>query len=211
MQGSAIFVSIGAILLLLTFYVVFWTENFYLILISILTVLLYMPAGYFLFGKKRKTKIKIPIKLPGIFKVDKKHSEEIDKITTMTEDRLFELSSVFPFDLFPNKIIIGQKQVMLIYRQFFFTSQVYNFLIQDILTPVVSSSVFFSTLRIELGPGGFHQNPPSIKYLKKNEALKARRMIMGLIICMKEKIDLSGLSSREIAEKTEEIGRFKQT
>lgn len=68
---------------------------------------------------------------------------------------------------------------------------------------------FFSTLKIELGPGGFQQNPPSVKYLKKQEALKARRIIMGLIICHKEKVNLSKISKEELLDKVEEIGRIK--
>lgn len=208
-MGSGPFATVGLVLFVISIATVILSENVFLIVASIIILVLYLPFGYLAFGKKTRTKIVLPRIVPKFLSSRSRNGSDLDKIAQSTEDKLYELSSVFPFDLFPNKVIIGQKQIILIYKQFFFASQVYNFLIQDILAPVVSSSVFFATLRIELGPGGFKQNPPSIRYLKKNEALKARRIIMGLIICNKEKIDLSGLSPSEIAEKTEEIGKFK--
>ena len=75
--------------------------------------------------------------------------------------------------------------------------------------PIVEQSVFFATLKLELGPGGFQQNPPPVTFLFKKEAIKANRIIVGLIICHKEKIDLSGMSREEILRKSEEIGRHK--
>lgn len=203
------FASVGLVLFILSLFFIFWTESAILIFGSILMLLLFLPIGYYFFGNKKKIRIKI-FKKPN-FKNSKKSlkTNKLDKVTQQTNDKLFEITSVFPFDLFPNKVIIGQKQIVLVYRQFFFASQVYNFLIQDILTPVVGSSVFFSTLRIELGPGGFQQNPPSIKYLRKKEALKARRIIMGLIICEREKVDLVGIPPGELVLKVEEIGRMR--
>ena len=75
--------------------------------------------------------------------------------------------------------------------------------------PIVETGVFFATLKLELGPGGFQQNPPPIQYLRKKDALEIKRIIVGLLICHKEKIDFSGMTSQEILEKVEEIGRVK--
>ncbi|MFZ2206003.1 MAG: hypothetical protein WA061_03465 [Microgenomates group bacterium] len=137
------------------------------------------------------------------------NSKKIDNLLQMTRHRLYKLSSVFPFDLFPDQIFIEQKQVIIICKQFFATSQDYQILINHILMPVVENSVFFSTFRLEVAPGGIQQNPPAIQYLKKSEALKAKRIITGLMICDKEKVDLSLLSPQEVLKKVEEIGRFR--
>lgn len=139
----------------------------------------------------------------------KKNTKKLDELTKMTENRIYKLSAIFPFDLFPNKILIEQKQVIIIYKQFFFTSQDYHILIEDILMPIVETTLFFATLKLELGQGGFHQNPPPVTNLNKKEALKAKRIIVGLTVCQKENIDLSHLSKKEISEKVEEIGRYR--
>jgi hypothetical protein len=138
-----------------------------------------------------------------------KKETRLDQLTKMTHERLLMFKAVFPFDFFPNKIYIEQKQVIIIYSQFFFTYQDYHVLIEDILMPVVEMGLFFATLRLELGPGGFQQNPPAVHYLRKKDALKAKRIIVGLLICHKEKIDLSGMSNKEIISRVEEIGRVK--
>lgn len=159
---------------------------------------------------KRRTTGKLLIKDKAFSIIKKVGNKELDKLADMTEGRLFAFSSVFPFDFFPNQIIIEQKQIVIIYRQFFWSSQEYHVLIEDILTPIVENGVFFSTLKLQLGPGGFQQDPPPISFLKKAEASKAKRIIVGLLICHKEKIDFSGMKPSEIVKKVEEIGRFKR-
>ncbi|KKQ74803.1 MAG: hypothetical protein US96_C0025G0012 [Candidatus Woesebacteria bacterium GW2011_GWB1_38_5b] len=138
-----------------------------------------------------------------------KKETRLDQLAKMTEGRLFTASAVWPFDFFPNKIFIEQKQIIIVYKQFFLTTQDYHILIEDILMPIVETGVFFATLKLELGPGGFQQNPPAIEYLRKRDALKIKRIIVGLLICHKEKIDFSGITPQEILEKVEEIGRVK--
>jgi len=141
---------------------------------------------------------------------DKKKHKRLNELTEMTDNRLYKLSAIFPFDLFPNQIIIEQKQVIIIYKQFFYTAQDYHILISDILMPIIETSFFFATLKIELGMGGFQQNPPPVAHLNKNDAIKAKRIIVGLTICHKENIDLSGLSREQILKKIEEIGKYSR-
>ena len=87
-----------------------------------------------------------------------KTEKRIDQLAKMNEGQLFKLSAIFPFDFFPNKIFIEQKQIIIIYSKFL-SSKNQHILIEDILSPVVESGLFFSTLRFELGAGGFMQNP----------------------------------------------------
>ncbi|EKD86870.1 MAG: hypothetical protein ACD_37C00118G0003 [uncultured bacterium] len=140
---------------------------------------------------------------------NEKDRNQLDDLAEMTENRLYKLTAVFPFDFFPNQIYIEEKQIIIIYKQFFFTSQDYHILIEDILMPIVETSLFFATLKIEMGPGGFQQNPPPIQFLRKKQALRAKRIIVGLLVCHKEKINLSSFNNKELLGKLEEIGRFR--
>lgn len=135
-----------------------------------------------------------------------KNTEKLDTLTHLSDNRLFRLHSVFPFTLFTDTIVIEHKSVIIEKKNFFLSSEIYPISIKDILSPVVSTGVFFATLHLELGPGGFHQNPPEISFLKKSEALKARRIIMGLIICDKEGIDLTKMNKDEVLRKLDEVG-----
>lgn len=140
----------------------------------------------------------------------KEEKGKLDNLAKMTENRLFSAKTVWPFDLFRNRVYIEEKQVILVFKEFFFVTQEYHILIEDILVPVVENSILFSTLKIQLGPGGFQQDPPPVKYLPKKDALKAKEIIMGLLVCLKDKIDLEDMEKEELIEKLVEIGRYKK-
>lgn len=144
-----------------------------------------------------------------VYPEDKKTRNQLNNLAKMTNNRLYKLTAIFPFDFFPNQIFIEEKQIIIVYKQFFFASQDYHILIQDILMPIVETSLFFATFKIEMGPGGFQQNPPPVQFLRKKQALRAKRIIVGLLICHKEKINLSPFNNKELLEKLEEIGRFR--
>jgi len=136
--------------------------------------------------------------------------QKIEDLAKMTENRLLRIESVFPFDFFPDKLYIEQKQIVVVYKQFFFNTQEYSILIEDVLSPIVENGVFFSTLRLQLGPGGFQQDPPELRFLWKKDAQIVRQMIVGLLICQKEKIDLSHLAREELIQKILQIGMVKR-
>lgn len=207
----------GAFFLGFAIYTVLFLDNVFFSSIALVLLIISLPLFSLIIFKPepfKKAAIKSKETLfhgAGVFNERLPHEKntQLDNLAKMTEERLYTLSSVFPFDLFPNKIFIEQKQVIIIYSQFFWSYQDYHVLVEDILMPVVEMGPFFATLRLELGPGGFMQNPPSITFLKKTEALRAKRIIMGLLICKKEGIEFAGLTPDEIVQKVEEIGRVR--
>jgi len=217
MGKKAALILFGAALLFFSVYFIFISNNFIFGLASVVLLLLSVPLFIILISKSDsfdevidKSKDTFLERAILFTKGKEVRSENsLDKLAEMTENRLYMLSSVFPFDFFSNKIYIDQKQIIIIYSQFFWTYQDYHVLVEDILMPVVETGLFFATLRLELGPGGFMQNPPPITFLKKSEALKTKRIIMGLLICRKEKIDFMEMTPDQIVEKVEEIGRVR--
>jgi hypothetical protein len=190
----------------LTIYLTF----FLLMLICVVTAIFYKSASASENALPSHIKNKVlttpvPAESDGNVRIN---TQKLDNLVTMTEYRLFKLSSIFPFQLFQDDIIIEQKQVIIIKRNFFFSSQQYPFSIKDILAPIVETSLFFAKFQLKLGPGSYRQDPPSVSYLGKDEAQKARRIIMGLIVCDKENVDLNGMAYGDILKKVEEIGRF---
>ncbi len=134
-------------------------------------------------------------------------SQKIDTILAKSEPVLFEASAVFPFDLFPDRLIIHPDKVSLIYHIFFFSEQVFPMFIRDLKNVAVGTNVLFGSLLFELQ--GFEKNPPKLNYLKVSEAIKARRIITGLIAFNNERIDVTKLSTEELAEKAEEVGKAR--
>ncbi|MBI4226375.1 hypothetical protein HY612_04645 [Candidatus Roizmanbacteria bacterium] len=133
--------------------------------------------------------------------------KKIDKLLKKTQRVLYKISSVFPFDLFPNELVINENQVNVLKRRFFLSEDIETVLIKDIQLVIVETSPLFASLDIEI------LKPLSksivIDYLWVNEALKARRIIQGLRSIEKEGIDIANQPVDELLKKLEIIGKVR--
>lgn len=133
-----------------------------------------------------------------------KEKHKLDQLVSKSNRVLMRVTAVFPFDFFPNTVVIDENKVDLVYRTFFFSQQVFSILTKNINFVTIEAGPIFATLIMEVK--GFEQNPLPIRYLWKNDAIRARRMIMGLVACAHENINLSVFTLRELKRKVEEIG-----
>jgi hypothetical protein len=135
--------------------------------------------------------------------------EDTEKINTLvgkSQRIIMRTSSVFPFEIFPDSIIVDENKLTIVQRIFFSSHFIYTVLIKDILSVSVTTSPFFSTFTLEVT--GLETNPNPVHFLKRAEAAKLRRVVMGLISCAKEGIDLSKIPDNEITRKVEDIGKL---
>jgi hypothetical protein len=118
---------------------------------------------------------------------------------------LFRCNALFPFDLFPNTLIIDYNKVDIIYRSFFRTSETMSIPIARINHVSVETVAFLSTL--ELDVKSFEHRPRPLSFLRTKDAHIAKDLIFGLMSAHANKIDLSKLSTVEIMDKLIGIGR----
>lgn len=104
----------------------------------------------------------------------------------------FSAKSVFPFDLFPDEIIINEDEVDIIYAQFLMGKEVFSIPIRNINSVSSISNGIFGSLTIDVI--GFHKDPDPIKFLWSNDAEKARRIINNLVCSNKETPSINSLS-----------------
>lgn len=130
---------------------------------------------------------------------------KLDKVLKASNRILFHAKSVFPFDLFPDEIIIDENKVDIIYGLFVATKEIFSIPHKSINSATSTTGLFFGSVKIEVT--GYEGNPDPIKMLKNEDALKARRMINGLVTATRMNIDLSKLNIKELRDKVEEIGR----
>lgn len=134
--------------------------------------------------------------------------QDLDNLVRRANNVLFRAETVFPFDFFPDVLIVDQNKIDVITRNFFYSEQIYSILIRDIQAVHIEKSLFFSVLKVEVT--GFETNPPPIRYLKNEEALRARRIIMGLVAASKERIQMGTIPQGEVLHKVEAIGRAEE-
>ncbi len=140
---------------------------------------------------------------------NKKKFEKLEKMVEHSQDVLFRVYTVFPFDLFPDCICIDENKVSIISKTFMGTEHVRSVIIGDITDVTVQTTPFLSTL--EIVDSSNVRNPIYIKIdnLKTKDAVRARRIIQGLIAVKQEKADISGLDHRELVKKLEKLGEAK--
>lgn len=118
---------------------------------------------------------------------------------------LMTCRTIFPFDLFPNTLIIDYNKLDIIYRSFFRTSQTVSIPIARLNHVTVDSTFFLSTLEIDVK--GFEHKPRPLVFLKTSEAHRAKDLLFGLMSAHASKIDLSELPLEDSMEKLVDIGR----
>ena len=123
-----------------------------------------------------------------------------------------ERQSLFPdtwleptFDLFPDNLTIDSNKVNVVTKSFFASGRVHSIYIENVMDVFVEAGPIFASLK--LVDKGFIENTVEVHYLKKSDAYIARRIIQGLVVAVKDKIDLAGIEGDEFARKIEELGQ----
>lgn len=112
---------------------------------------------------------------------------------------LLRISSFWPFDLFPDEVIIEEKRVIINQRDFFLAHNVRTFLVNEITICQVNRAILFSSLTI---------NDITISWLKAEDAQKAKQLIDGLYMREKGVIEVKEedpLTQADILEKVGEV------
>ncbi len=76
------------------------------------------------------------------------NDQKMNVLTKKSEKILFKSSAVFPFDFFPDEILIDENQVRIVIRRFFLAEQIETILIKDIQWVMVETAPLFGTLTI---------------------------------------------------------------
>ncbi len=134
-------------------------------------------------------------------------AEKLGELVSKTNNIIYEISSVFPFQLFPDRIIVDENKVTIARKDLFF-KRVFPLMYEDILTVRVNRGLIFAAMEFEIKRARL--NPRPITYLWPKEAANAKKYIMGIIEAKKQKIDVSKLTAGQIRETLEEIGQAEE-
>lgn len=130
--------------------------------------------------------------------------EKLKNLMEKNERVLCQISTVFPFTLFPTKVIVRENKVEVIFSNFFASKTIRSADIKDISEIVINTSWFFSSMKIVAKT--FVDNEITVSFLKNDDALKVRRLVEGLTSMAEEKIDVSKLSTDNLIDRSEKLG-----
>ncbi len=141
-------------------------------------------------------------------KEEQKHEEKFDDLLTKSDKILFKTKSLFPLDLFPDEIVVSVHKVDIIYNEFL-TRRIQPVYIQNIWDVFVNNGIFFSTLH--LIDAGFANNTIVINNLTNKDAIDAMKIIQGLVVAVKQNIDLTKIDSTDLVGKVRTLGTTKNS
>ncbi len=137
-------------------------------------------------------------------KEEERRENKMAELVEESKDVILKVSGVFPFDFFPDELVIEKNKVNYINRYFFWSGKVRSVLIENIEDITIETSPFFASLEIE--EVGHGQEKIALGYIWKEKAKVAREVIQGLIICKRTGIKIPDISSKDLIAKLQEIG-----
>ncbi len=127
---------------------------------------------------------------------------KLDELIRKSNRSIVSISSVFPWNFFPNTIDVEESRVTFIFRQLF-ASQSHSVDIKDISNVFIESGFFFATLQIVSKT--YVQNDIKIEYLKKKDAYHTKDIIEGLRTFIQNDINSSNYEIDDLITKLNEL------
>jgi hypothetical protein len=124
-----------------------------------------------------------------------------------SQDIVFTLTTVFPFVLFTDKVVIRLNHIDVVRGVFFWSAITTRVEIADIRQVTVSYNPFFATM--EITPQGPLEHVFRISFLWRGQTMKAKRIIAGLMECHQKKVDFSQYAGQNLSRAMEEIGKTR--
>lgn len=128
--------------------------------------------------------------------------QKVDDLVKKSNRCIISVSSLFPWNIFPNTIDVEDSRVTFTRRQFM-SSQTHSVEIKDISNVFIESSFFFATLQIVSRT--FIKNNIKINYLHKDKTKKVKMIIEGLRTFATNDIDTSNYEIDELVSKLGEL------
>lgn len=119
---------------------------------------------------------------------------------------LVSATTIFPFTLFPDTVTLDRAKLSIAHREFFWTAEVMSIRIEDILNVTADVGPFFGSLKVYTR---FFNNdkPYSISFLKRDDALRIKRILQGYVIALQKNINCSTMETKDLANLLHELGQ----
>lgn len=132
----------------------------------------------------------------------------LENLSIESKSVLFHFHTSFPFDLFPDEIVIDENKVNIITKDFLFVHHLRSILIEDITDVSVDTGLLFAAITII--DSGNYRFPITItiKFLLKKDALRARDIIQGLILAKNNNINLSSMTVSKVRKEITALGKI---
>jgi hypothetical protein len=130
----------------------------------------------------------------------------LSQIVQRSKAVLVHISAVFPFDLFPDHLVVDENKVNVIHRDFFEIEHLHSILIEDVTNVTLDIGFVFATLHITDSNNPRFPVEYSLRFLRKEDARIARNVIQGLMSAKREGVELPTDNKSSTAEGIFDVG-----
>lgn len=134
-------------------------------------------------------------------------ARQLTKAIGDAQEVLATATTVFPFTLFPDTVMLDRTKLTVTHRSFFGIAEVASIRIEDILNVTANVGPFFGSLMVTTRFFDTQQKPYVVNWLWRSDAVKMKRVLQGYILATQRKIDCSALNTHELAAMLDELGR----
>lgn len=132
-------------------------------------------------------------------------AEQLKTVVKKSHEVLGSAQTVFPITLFPDSIVVDRTKISITKRDFFWSSNVISFQIQDVLNVSCGVGPLFGSLtiasRVMSSVDHFQ-----IDHLWRGDAIYLKHLIQGHIIAKNNMLATDGLTKEEMIETLCELG-----
>lgn len=129
---------------------------------------------------------------------------QLEQVVKSSHQKVASSSTMFPFVLFPDDIILD-RNVLTIIKRTLLSKNVISIRIEDILNVSINTGPFFGAINISSRVMNSTDHF-TIAFLPKSEAVHLKKAIQGSMIARHNKIDTSELSQEELIKTLCELG-----
>jgi hypothetical protein len=131
--------------------------------------------------------------------------QQLAAIAEGAQEVLATAKAIFPFDLFPDSIVVDRTKVTFHKREFFGAADTINIQIEDILNAEVAAGPFLATLKVYTRIP--NKKAIKINNLSRKQAFLIQSIIEGYNIARARKIDCSTISKVDLVRLLTQLGQ----
>lgn len=134
-------------------------------------------------------------------------SKDINVLVNQSHTTLLAVKSMKIFDFFPDHLSVDENKVTIIYNAAFNVKSIHSILIENITYVEAHLSLLCGSLVIVDSSNYRHPLELRIDHLPKEAAVRARKLIQGLVQAKNLQLDFRKLPTSDLEYSLEELGR----
>lgn len=134
-----------------------------------------------------------------------KGPETLTELTAKSQDILFEVSTVWPFTLFPDTVCLDREKLTIANRYFWRVAKITSTPVSEIMTVEANVGPFFGSVHLTFR--FFADNQRTVNFLTRSQAVHLQRLLHGYIIAHRREIDTTHVPKDKLITMLIELGQ----